>query len=80
MTTDDSHDHVRRQAPPRVASSTRVNLAFPLSQIKIEEPGDHLVALAALVEELADVMARAVPGPETKALRRRAHELASQVR
>ena len=83
MTADDSRgpdSQVSRQVPARVASSTRVNVAFPFSQVKIQEPSDHLVALTALVEELADLVAAAVPGPEAKVLRRRAHELASEVR
>jgi len=83
MTTDNSHGPEGgdgRRMPPRVMPSTRVNVAFPLSQIKVQEPSDHLVALTALVEELAGLVAGAVPGPEAKALRRRAHELASQVR
>jgi hypothetical protein len=69
-----------RRAPARVDSSTRVNVALPFSQFKIQEPSDHLLALTALVEDLADLVADAVPGPEAEALRRRAHELASRVR
>ena len=83
MTTDDGRGpggHACRQVPARVASSTRVNVAFPFSQVKIQEPADHFVALTALVEELAHLVAAAVPGPEAKVLRRRAHELASEVR
>jgi hypothetical protein len=57
-----------------------VNVALPFSQFKIQEPSDHLLALTALVEDLADLVADAVPGPEAEALRRRAHELASRVR
>jgi DNA primase len=70
---------VRRRGPARVDSSTRVNVALPFSQFKIQEPSDHLVALTALVEELADLVADAVPSQQATALRRRAHELASQV-
>lgn len=79
---DNSHrpdDLVSRRGPARVDSSTRVNVALPFSQFKIQEPSDHLVALTALVEELADLVAGAAPSPQAKALRRRAHELASQV-
>jgi hypothetical protein len=73
-------DGVSRRAPARVDSSTRVNVALPFSQFKIQEPSDHLLALAAVVEELADLVAGAVPGPQAKALRQRAHELTSQIR
>jgi hypothetical protein len=82
MIADDGHGpggHAGRQVPARVASSARVNVAFPFSQVKIEGPGDHLVPLTALVEEPADLVAAAVPGPEVKVWRRRARELADQV-
>jgi len=74
-------DRVGRRAAARVDSSTRVNVALPFSQFKIvQEPSDHVLALTALVEDLAGLLAGAVPGPQAEALRRRAHELASQVR
>jgi hypothetical protein len=69
-----------RRAPGRVDSSTRVNVALPFSQFKIQEPSAHLLALTALVEELAAMVAAAVPGPDAEALLHRAHELVSQVR
>ena len=68
------------QVPPRVDSSTRVNVAFPFSQVKIAEPSAHLIALTALMAELADLVAESLPGPRAKDLRQRAHELASKVR
>jgi hypothetical protein len=73
-------DRVSKRVPARVNSSTRVNVALPFSQFKIEEPSDHLATLAALVGDLADVVALAVPGPEADALRSRARQLASQLR
>ena len=73
-------DQASRRAPARVDSSTRVNVALPFSQFKIQEPSDHLLALAAVVEELADLVAGAVPGPQAEDLRHRAHELTSQIR
>ena len=74
-------DRVGRRAAARVDSSTRVNVALPFSQFKIvQEPSGHVLALTALVEDLAGLLAGAVPGPQAEALRRRAHELASQVR
>jgi hypothetical protein len=68
------------QAPRRVDSSTRVNVAFPFSQVKIEEPSAQLIALTALVAELADLVAGALPGPQATDLRQHAHELASKLR
>ena len=83
-TADDGQrpdDRVGRWAPARVDSSTRVNVALPFSQVTIvQEPSGHVLALTAWVEDLADLLAGAVPGPQADALRRRAHELASQVR
>jgi hypothetical protein len=80
---NDSHHPdapVRRRVPARVDSSTRVNVALPFSQFKIQEPSDHLLALTALMEDLAGLVADALPSPKAKALRSRAHELASQPR
>jgi hypothetical protein len=71
---------VSRRGPARVDSSTRVNVALPFSQFKIQEPSDHLLALTVLVEDLAGLVADAIRGPKAKALHRRAHELASQAR
>ena len=71
---------VNQRAPARVDSSTRVNVALPFSQFKIQEPSDHLLALTALVEDLAGLVADAVPGAKAEALRRQAHALASQLR
>jgi len=67
-----------RRAPARVNSSTRVNVALPFSQFKIQEPSDHLLALTALVEDLANLVADKVPGPKAEALCHRAHELANK--
>lgn len=82
MSTDDSHgpDGRAGSRPPRVANTTKVNVAFPFAQVKIQEPSEALVALTTLVEELADLVAAAAPGQQAEALRRRAHQLVSQVR
>jgi len=75
---DHGDEGARRQAPARIISSPRVNVALPFSQLKIQQASDDLVSLTELVGELADLVAGAVPGPEAEALRRRAHELAGQ--
>jgi hypothetical protein len=72
------HGRLSKRAPARVDSVTKVNVALPFSQFKIQEPSDHLRALTAVVAELADLVAGAIPGPEAEALRRRAQQLASQ--
>jgi hypothetical protein len=82
MTTADGSQHpddgLSRRAPARVDSSTRVNVALPFSQFKIQEPSDHLLALTALVEDLANLMADKMPGQDAEGLRRRARELAGR--
>ena len=69
-----------RAAPEKIVPTTKVNVAFPFSQIKIQEPSHDLSALAALVAELAELVAEATPGPKAKALQLRARELASKLR
>jgi hypothetical protein len=76
-----------RQAPARVASSTRVAVAFPFSQVKIQERSDELVALtdlvadlADLVADLADLVAGSAADPRVGALRQRGRALAAHVR
>jgi|SoimicmetaTmtHAB_FD_contig_41_8860594_length_495_multi_1_in_0_out_0_1 hypothetical protein len=68
-----------RKALGKVDSSTRVNVAFPFSQVKIQEPSDRLIALTALVEELAELVARTAPGPEADQLLARAHDLVDRL-
>jgi hypothetical protein len=83
MATDDKRGpdgQAIRKGPESVASTTRVNVAFPFSQIKVQEPSRQLVELTALVVELAEMVAEAVPGPRAQRLQRRAHDLAGQLR
>jgi hypothetical protein len=60
--------------------TTRVNVAFPFSQIRVEQPSEELAALAALVGELADLLADVVPGPKAVALGKRARALAKRLK
>ena len=59
--------------------TTRVNVAFPFSQIKVEAPSEELTALAALVRELADVLAEVAPGSKAQELAERAQALATRL-
>ena len=61
-----------REAPGVVAPSSRVNVAFPFSQIKLEEPSKELAELAALVFDLVGAMAEWVPEDRLEELRMRA--------
>ena len=59
--------------------TTRVNVAFPFSQIKVEAPSEELTALAALVHELADVLAEVAPGSKAQELAERAQALTNRL-
>jgi hypothetical protein len=67
----------RRRVPATFVNGTRVTIAFPFSQIKIEEPPQELRVLAHLVSDLAEAVAALAGNEETAALRRRAGELAA---
>ena len=69
-----------REAPGVVAPSSRVNVAFPFSQIKLEEPSKELAELAALVFDLVGTMAEWVPEDRLEDLRARAQVLRDALR
>jgi len=60
--------------------TTRVNVAFPFSQIRVEQPSEELAALAALVGEVADLLADVAPGPKATELGKRARALAKRLK
>ena len=67
--------------PARViAPSSRMNIAFPFSQIKLEEPSKELAELAALVFDLVETMAEWVPEDRFEELRARAQVLRDALR
>ena len=67
------------RAPVR-RPSNRVNIAFPFSQIKLEEPSKELAELAALVFDLVGTMAEWVPEDRLEDLRARAQVLRDALR
>jgi hypothetical protein len=67
-----------RKAPERVTSATKVTVAFPFSQVRIEEPSEDVIALTKLVEDLAQCIADCTPSTKANELLRRAHELAAR--
>jgi hypothetical protein len=76
-----STDESKTNASPNPeAVTTRVNVAFPFSQIKIQEPSEDLTALATLVRELADLLADVAPGPKAQTLRKRAQALVTRLK
>jgi hypothetical protein len=69
-----------RENPGLVAQSHRVNIAFPFSQIKLEEPSKELAELAALVLDLVEAMAEWVPEERLEDLHDRAQVLRDALR
>jgi hypothetical protein len=57
-----------------------VNVAFPFSQIKLEEPSKELAELASLVFDLVGAMAEWVPEDRLEDLRARALILRDSLR
>ena len=67
--------------PPVVhAPSNRVNIAFPFSEIKLEEPSKELAELAALLFDLIGTMAEWVPEDRLEELRARGLALRDALR
>ena len=62
-------------APQTVAPHTRITVAFPFSHISMAEPPPEVEEVIELLEEMADLVAKAVPGPKAEELRKRVHEL-----
>jgi len=63
-------------APGVVAPTTRVNVAFPFSNIHVQEPSKEVTELADLVAGLAALVEGFAPGPAVKKLHERALALA----
>jgi hypothetical protein len=68
------------ETPPLVAPSNRVNVAFPFSQIRLEEPSKELAELAALVFDLVGAMADWIPEDRLEDLQARALVLRDALR
>ncbi len=62
------------------APSSRVNVAFPFSQIKLHEPSKELAELAALVLDLVTAMSEWLPEDRLEELRTRAQALHESLR
>jgi hypothetical protein len=60
--------------------STRVNVAFPFSAIKVEAPTEDMIELAALVRELAQVVADVAPSDSARDLAQRADALVTRLK
>ena len=69
----------KRPAQVVSAPSNKITVAFPFSNIKITEPSEQLRALAELVTELAERLAKTDPSAETDMLVQRAQAISSQL-
>ena len=69
-----------RPGPQVVAPSNRVNVAFPFSQIKVEEPSRELADLASLVVDLLAELSEWVPEERLGELRERAERVRERLR
>ncbi len=68
------------KGPEVVAPSSRVNVAFPFSQIKLQEPSQELADLAGLLVDLVAAMSQWVPEDQLEELRARAQALHERLR
>jgi hypothetical protein len=69
-----------RGVPEVVAPSHSVNVAFPFSQIKVEEPSRELAELTSLLLDLIATMAEWVPEDHLEELSARARALHDRLR
>ena len=76
----ESYQKKPRKGPEVVAPSSRVNVAFPFSQIKLQEPSQELADLAGLLVDLVAAMSQWVPEDQLEELRARAQALHERLR
>jgi len=70
----------RHGAPWGAGPSSRMNVAFPFSQIKLSEPSRELTDLAAVVLDLVAAMTEWVPEERLEDLRSRAQSVYDSLR
>lgn len=61
-------------------ANTRVTIAWPFSQIKLQEASAELAELAGLLSELVDALADVVPEDRLAPLRQRTEDLRARLR
>ena len=59
--------------------TTRVNVAFPFSAIRIQEPTEDVVALATLLRDLTDLLTEVAPGAKARDIKARAEALVTKL-
>lgn len=80
MGTPTNDESTPKPTPNAEVVTTRVNVAFPFSQIRIEQPSEELAALADLIRDLADLLADIAPSSKAGELGKRAQELAARLK
>jgi len=76
LVEDGQVKHVPQVTAP---SNNRMIIAFPFSAVKISHDDETVAALAALVVELAEYVAKGAAGPEANHLADRARMLAARI-
>ena len=80
MTKPNSDDTTKpKESSHSDVVTTRVNVAFPFSQIKVQEPSEDLAELAKLVRAIADLLVDVAPGPKQQELAQQAQALAARM-
>ena len=69
----------RARGPAVVAPTTRVNIALPFSQFRMQEPSRELAELAAIVGDLIAVVDALAPGPGAREARARLAALVARL-
>jgi hypothetical protein len=77
---DPNDDVVKKSDAHSEVVTTRVNVAFPFSQIRVQQPTEDVAELAALLRDLAVVLADVAPGPKTAEIGKRAKALATRLK
>jgi hypothetical protein len=80
MAEESSDASETKSAPNAEVVTTKVNVAFPFSQIKVQEPSEELAELAVLLCELTDLVADIAPGSRAPELGKRARALATRLK
>jgi hypothetical protein len=80
MTEENRDASETNSKPSSDVVTTRVNVAFPFSQIKVQEPSEDLAELAGLFCELADIVADTAPESKAPELAKRARALATRLK
>jgi hypothetical protein len=80
MAEDNREASETKPAPNAEVVTTKVNVAFPFSQIKVQEPSEELAELAVLFCELVELVAEIAPESNAPELGKRARALATRLK